>query len=49
MKVKVRHFNDATTDARYFTECRFDELDDVIALVQRSGGFYLDGDHDPFH
>lgn len=47
MKVFVRHIDNA--EGVFFTECEFDQLDDVIALVRRSGGFLCDGEHEEFH
>lgn len=46
MQVKLRHIDESK--AVPFTECRHDELNDVIALIKSSGGVYVD-DTLPFH
>lgn len=46
MQVKLRHIDGAK--AVPFTNCRHDELNDVIALVKQSGGVWVD-DTLPFH
>jgi hypothetical protein len=47
MQIYLRHVDDLT--AAPFTECAHDELDSVIALIQRSGGVYAHGDLCPFN
>lgn len=47
MEIRIRHIDDAT--ATHFTDCKHTELEDVISLVERSGGVYAKGDVAPFH
>lgn len=47
MKVKIRHIEDA--NAVDFTECKFNELPNVVDLVIQLGGFCIEGDMHPFN
>ena len=47
MKVKIRHID--KSKAIPFTECRHDEIDSVIDVINNAGGVYCEGEIMPFN